>query len=117
MNGTEEGKYMFGTFLTLGIGVGIGLGTAALYVRGIRRAVDEERKRGMLALERATGTARRLRAELQDLKVRQECGGAYRYGYERGRTNPMSAAEKFGRTFEARRGNVEFIDRAKGAEA
>lgn len=107
---------MFETFLTLGIGVSIGLGAAAYYARGIRRAVDEERKRAGKALSQANAELREVRAELTDLQIRQDCSGAYRYGYERGRSNPATAAERFARTFEGRRGgNVEFIRTDKEA--
>lgn len=91
----------------LAVGVTGGVGVMLWHTKGIEKAV---------AKLRSTKDAeiRRLREENNQLQQAHDCADAFRRGKEIGRSDPMTRAEHFAKTFEGK--NVQFREpRVKSA--
>lgn len=96
-------------------GVLTGAGLMLLHQRQVARAVEAVRKRCEAEAQRLRRENAELRADGASLERTRDCADAFRRGVEKGRSDPMTDAERFARNFENRRAQFKAVSGKGGA--
>lgn len=104
---------MFGHIVTYVGGIATGIALLAINRRSVEAAVAQNRNRSDAEIRRLREENNQLRGE-RDFYVQEKVREtSYRAGYDCGRENPLSEAEKFAKQFAGK--NVTFRNTSKHA--
>ena len=92
-------------------GIVTGAGLLTIHEMEVKRAVTSATRKKDTELAKLRAAYDRLQEDTGALQQAQDCRDAYRRGKAVGRSQPMSEAERFAKTFEGHR--AAFVDTTK----
>lgn len=87
-------------------GIATGAGLLIFHQKTVETAVVKVRKERDAEVRHLREDNYRLRTDLDSFQRSSDCTDAYRRGFQKGRSDPMTQAEQFAKNFEGR--NVQF---------
>ena len=100
--------YLFILYYLAGIATGASL--LIFHQKTVEKAVAKVRNERDAEVRRLREDNYRMRADLDSIQRSSDCTDAYRRGFQKGRSDPMTQAEKFAKNFEGR--NVQFREQS-----
>ena len=97
----------------LAVGTSAGVGVMVWHTRGVEKAVSKVRTTKDAEIRQLRELNLQLRMDSDTVERSRDCADAYRRGRQDGRSDPMTDAERFAKTFERRR--VQFAEQKKSA--